>query len=178
MHFTKNKYSYEYRINILDCTNKNKYNVDTQLLLEERHIQSLQWQLQPPAMLHQALHSLADCQDSVSKERDGQVTWWPPPWACGGALQSKEVSGGCSSGEGSRHRVCSPCRGSPTGVVVGQWVALPAVVVGILDPDSRKPSPQIQQVKWGMQVLTKQHSATCDRAAVRPVKISFPGRTC
>lgn len=111
-------------------------------------------------MLHQALCSLADCQDSVSKERDGQVTWWRPPWACGGALQSKEVSGGCSSGEGSRHRVCSPCWGSPTGVVVGQWVALPAVVVGILDPDSRKPSPQIQQVKWGMQVLTKQHSAS------------------
>lgn len=41
MHLTKHKYSYEYRINILDCTNKNKYNLDTQLLFEEKHIQSL-----------------------------------------------------------------------------------------------------------------------------------------
>lgn len=41
LHLIKNKYSHEYRINILDCTNKNKYNVDTQLLFEEKHIQSL-----------------------------------------------------------------------------------------------------------------------------------------
>ena len=56
----------------------------------------------------------------------------------------------------------SRCSGSPTGAVAGQPAALPAAVIGILEPDSGKPSVQVQQVKRGMRVLTQQHSATCD----------------
>lgn len=38
LHLIKNKYSYQYRINTLARTNKDKSNVDMQLLFEVKHI--------------------------------------------------------------------------------------------------------------------------------------------
>jgi len=48
--------------------------------------------------------------------------------------------------------------------------------IGMLHPDRRKPSVQVQQVKWDTQALTEQRSVTCDRTTRRTGKISSLGQ--